>query len=158
MMTFYDIEYLVIYLFLALLFLTGLRPIKHGGKPLFIIDLPMSQAMKGVACVMILTSHWGLKRFGGVTDLGHISKVVWSMSAQIALVWFMFFSGYGMSLKQMEKKDIFDKWKKSCLKVYVPCLFICIVTFILFTFYRIIFLNLLEMLWELTRIYIYCII
>lgn len=131
-----DIEFLIIYLVLFSLFVSGLRK-KHqysGAAPLFVMDLPMSQAMKGIACVMILTSHWGLKRFGGVTDLGYISKVVWSMSAQIALVWFMFFSGYGMSLKQMEKKDIFNKWKKSCLKVYVPCLFICIVTFILFAF------------------------
>lgn len=137
MMTFYDIEYLIIYAVLAFLFLMGLRPKKQkwgGGesKPLFMIDLPMSQAMKGMACVMILTSHWGLKRFGGVNDLGHISKIVWSMSAQIALVWFMFFSGYGMSLKQIEKKDIFGKWKRSCLKVYVPCLFVCIVAFCLF--------------------------
>lgn len=56
-----DIEFLIIYLVLFSLFVSGLRK-KHqysGAAPLFVMDLPMSQAMKGIACVMILTSHWG---------------------------------------------------------------------------------------------------
>lgn len=134
-MDIFDIEYIVIYISLGLLFLCGLRlKEKQSAPPLFVIDLSMSKALKGIACVMILTSHWGLYRFQGIANLGHISKIVWSMAANIALVWFMFFSGYGMSLKKLKKGKLLHEWKRSCIKIYAPCLLVCLATFILYAF------------------------
>lgn len=44
-------------------------------------------------------------------------------TANIGLVWFMFFSGYGLSLKHMEKGEIMGKWWNRFKKVYLPLLF-----------------------------------
>jgi len=92
-----------------------------------IIDLNMSTAMKGIACVMILTSHWGQRRFDVDMPWG-ISRLVWNLSANIALVWFMFFSGYGLSLKTYWREDrLLPIWLKRLMKVYLPLLFCCVI-------------------------------
>ena len=74
------------------------------------IDLNMSKAMKGIACVFILLGHYGQRKAALMPDAGFISKAVWMSTANIGLVWFMFFSGYGLSLKHMEKSEIMRKW------------------------------------------------
>ena len=103
-LTSYDIEYLIIYISLTALFLSSLKKktVERGisGGNSFSVDLTMSNAMKGIACVMILMAHWGQRRFDPNLPWG-ISKIVWEFSANIALCWFMFFSGYGLSLKKI---------------------------------------------------------
>lgn len=86
----------------------------------------MSQALKGIACVFILMGHWGQRKFDMDMPWG-ISKVVWQTTATTALVWFMFFSGYGMSLKQIKSDEYFSKWGKSIKKIFIPCLLTCMV-------------------------------
>lgn len=92
-----------------------------------VIDLNMSNAMKGIACVMILTAHWGQRRFNLDMPWG-VSKLVWKLSADIALVWFMFFSGYGLSIKNIKDDEILIPiWLKRLKKVYFPLLYCCII-------------------------------
>lgn len=101
----YDIEYIIILLILGLLFVFSLSPRKSSGRIfiLFTIDKKMSNAIKGIACVFVLMGHWATMRIVN-NDLhlgGAVSVVVYYLSANIALTWFMFFSGYGMSLKRI---------------------------------------------------------
>lgn len=101
-MTFYDIEYIIIIVVLISVFFIGLksRSIEYDKLYLpFVIDKQMAVALKGLACVLILLGHWGQRKFDVDMPWG-VSKVVWNTTANIGLVWFMFFSGYGMSLKK----------------------------------------------------------
>ena len=121
-----DIENLAILLILSTLFfisLTKNNSASNGGGRLLAIDLNMSQAMKGIACVFILLGHYGQRKAALMPDAGFISKAVWMSTANIGLVWFMFFSGYGLSLKHMEKTEIMGKWWNRLKKVYLPLLF-----------------------------------
>lgn len=86
----------------------------------------MSQALKGIACVFILMGHWGQRKFDMDMPWG-ISKIVWQTTATTALVWFMFFSGYGMSLKRIKQGDYLSLWWKSMKKIFIPCLLTCFV-------------------------------
>lgn len=63
MITQYDIEYLVIFAILGVLFFKGLKPNMGGRFRPFVIDKAMSQALKGIACVFILMGHWGQRKF-----------------------------------------------------------------------------------------------
>lgn len=129
-MTYYDFEYLVIVFSLITLFVCSLSrrtvPFVAGYKKYFVVDLGMSMAMKGIACVMILMSHWGQRRFG--TDLPWgISRIIWGYGANIALSWFMFFSGYGLSLKHWNKDEqLMPIWLKRLKKVYLPLFVSCV--------------------------------
>lgn len=135
MITFSDLEYIVIVLALISLFIISLRKrnedsvntvlsIRSGGGT-SALDVNMTNSMKGLACVMILMSHWGQRRFDVDMPWG-ISKLVWNLFANIALVWFMWSSGYGLSLKKSETQVRIDSlWFKRLKKVYLPCLFAC---------------------------------
>lgn len=126
-----NIEYVIIILVLIVLFVCCLK--KRGNKlsliP-FVVDKNFSVAVKGVACVMILLSHYGKRVFGFDVPIPlSISKVVWWSSANIALVWFMFFSGYGLSLKDYDKDiNISKSWIQRIWKVYKPYLLVIIIT------------------------------
>lgn len=93
----------------------------------------MSQALKGVACIFILMSHWGQRKFDWYMPWG-ISKVVWQTTANIALTWFMFFSGYGMSLKRIKNGECLGKWWQSMKKIFIPCLLTCLVFLVICAF------------------------
>lgn len=96
------------------------------GGGILSIDLNMSNAMKGVACVMILMGHWGTLTFFSDIPWG-ISKFVWLFFCNIALFWFMFFSGYGLSIKKyMNNYSIISLWLKRIKKIYLPLLVTCI--------------------------------
>ena len=120
---------------LTLLFVISLRrkPTRYtGGGTLLTIDLNMSHALKGIACIFILLGHYGQRKSGFMPDAGFISKGVWLMTANVGLVWFMFFSGYGLSLKHMDINEILGKWIKRLKKVYIPLFFICIVSTLIY--------------------------
>ena len=125
MFTQYDIEYLILFAALGILFCAGLKPsAKKGMFQPFVIDQTMSQALKGIACVLILMGHWGQRKFDVDMPWG-VSKVVWQTTATTALVWFMFFSGYGMSLKRIMLGEHLGKWWKSMKKIFLPCVLTC---------------------------------
>lgn len=62
-----------------------------------------------------------------------ISRLIWMFSAHTALTWFMFFSGYGMSLKRIRQGEHLIRWKNSVFKIYLPCLFVNTVAFLLYS-------------------------
>ncbi len=124
-----DIEYGIILLILTLMFIFGMKP--RGQKlpfRAFAIDLDMSTAIKGIACVMILMSHYGKRVFGYDAQLPlGLSKTVFYLGANIALVWFMFFSGYGLSLKSDSKiEKVGNTWLKRVWKIYGPYMLVTI--------------------------------
>ena len=129
-----DIEYGIIIFVLSILFILGLkrREEKIAFVP-FVVDKDFSTAIKGIACVMILLSHYGKRAFGFEVPIPmSISKVVWWSSANIALVWFMFFSGYGLSLKEDGKiMSIGKTWLQRIWKVYRPYIIVVIATSII---------------------------
>ncbi|MBP3470897.1 MAG: acyltransferase family protein [Paraprevotella sp.] len=100
-----------------------------GGKSCLHISFSkdMSVVIKGIACIMILMSHYSTLVLGGGLPRG-ISYYITVYAANIALIWFMFFSGYGLALKDIEKDRIPIELKKRILKVYLPLVFVCLVT------------------------------
>lgn len=100
----------------------------RGGKTLFVIDLQMSYVIKGLACLLILLGHYANMRIS--PNFSVISKIVWMFSSNVALTWFMFFSGYGLSLKK--SLNVKDSWKHSFLKIYLPSLFVGSVAFLMY--------------------------
>lgn len=134
-MTFYDIEYIVVITSLVFMFFISLKPRKIIGDSRlylpFVIDQQMSIALKGMACVFILLGHWGQRKFDIDMPWG-VSKLVWHTTANIGLVWFMFFSGYGMSLKRASMENLAHKWWSRMKKIYVPLLFVSMASVILY--------------------------
>ena len=58
----------------------------------------MNTLLKGIACIMIIMSHYVTMYYGTI----HAHGVVYYTqiyTANIALVWFMYSSGYGLALK-----------------------------------------------------------
>lgn len=133
-MTFYDIEYIIIIVVLISVFFIGLksRSIEYDKLYLpFVIDKQMAVALKGLACVLILLGHWGQRKFDVDMPWG-VSKVVWNTTANIGLVWFMFFSGYGMSLKKGTEEVGLDRWWHRMKKIYVPLFFVSVISVVLY--------------------------
>lgn len=139
-MTITDIEYIGISILLLALFGTGLRPvrkesnIRKGKVPLISVDLNMSIAMKGIACVLVLMGHYATLCLPADLPWG-ISKIFKLFTANIALFWFMFFSGYGLSLKtnnNFSPNEIVHKWGNRIKKIYIPLLITCIITTLLY--------------------------
>lgn len=138
-----DIEYSAILLSFMTLIIIGCKRrdcVVHGRLiDCLIIDKSTSNVLKGIGCVFVLMGHWGTRTLHIDMPWG-VSKVVWMTSANIALFWFMFFSGYGLSLKNYDKKDVFVYWKKRIIKIWGPAFIVCICSvllgFILCQFYE----------------------
>lgn len=98
--SFNDIEFALLLLLAFLLFFFGLkkREVAISGKYSG-IDLLMSAAIKGISCVLILMGHYVTIR-SRVCDISLFSNIIQSTTATIALTLFMFFSGYGLSVKR----------------------------------------------------------
>ena len=69
-----------------------------------------------------------------INDEAIISNIIGMTTANIGLVWFMFFSGYGLSLKEPSDNYILKDLCKRLSKVYFPLLFTCIITFVVYAF------------------------
>lgn len=126
-----DIEYLVLY-FTIMIFVVFSLKRKDYISPVntLCVDKVFSQLMKGIACLFILFGHYGQRKIALFTDVGFITKATWHLTANIGLVWFMFFSGYGLSLANI--KNVFSSWRRRVLKVYLPLLFVSIISLILY--------------------------
>lgn len=138
-----DIEYAIIILLLSVLFVFSLKPDKVNTfkqKQAFLSCLEhgkqMSVLLKGCACVMILMSHYATRVLGGGLPKG-VSYYVAIYAANVALVLFMYISGYGLSKLQTTKNFVsYRAHGNECfsrlIKVYSPLLFICLLHTALF--------------------------
>lgn len=131
-MHFSDIEFILLFVIMAVLFLLGLRKrdgainSKYSG-----IDLPMSAALKGIACVMILMGHYA-SRLNDLGDSTRLTMLVYRTTANVALALFMYFSGYGLSVKMVTGGGYLLVWIRRLKKVYLPLLFTCVIAMIFY--------------------------
>ena len=97
------------------------------------IELQMSTVLKGVACILILLGHYFKKR-NPFIETSLFANLVYYTSTNIALALFMYFSGYGLSLKNKTGEGSYlSSWYKRLKKVYIPLLFTCVIAMILYT-------------------------
>lgn len=81
--------------------------------------------MKAIACVFVLIGHWATNLQNSGVELGVVARVSWYTTANIALCRFMYFSGYGLSLKENSGVAIGHDWWKRLLKIYIPLFVVC---------------------------------
>ena len=138
-----DIEYLIITISLVFLFLTGIKRRQYancdisdfvrGGVIRWLsIDYDFSQSIKGIACVLILMGHYRTYVLPPSDDETLITRIVGMSSANVALFLFMFFSGYGMSLREYEGHDIKQEWFARVKKIYLPLLVTCVLMLVVY--------------------------
>lgn len=124
--TYIDLEYLLIYiiLFCCLIPNCKIRLHKIEAKSLsnLAIDITTSDIMKAIACVFVLMGHWATILQNSGEELGIIAKVSWYTTANIALCWFMYFSGYGLSCKDTNNLKVGHDYWQRVKKVYIPLL------------------------------------
>ena len=106
-MNFNDIELVALFAIMGLSFLLSLKKRESFivGK-LSGIDLTMSAALKGIACVLILMGRFANRKLA-IDDKTTITYLVYLTTANIALSLFMYFSGYGLSLKKPGRGGVF---------------------------------------------------
>lgn len=130
-MSFNDIESLALLAMMGLLFLLGLKRRESVVEGKYTgIDLPMSSVLKGIACVLILMGHFAARKIA-IDDASRITFMVYRTTANIALALFMYFSGYGLSLKK-PSGGYLTTWYKRIKKVYIPMLLTCVVAMVLY--------------------------
>ena len=132
-----DCEYIII---IALLITSILFSLEKKSKTNSTLDIKMSNAIKGIACIAILMAHYYTMRLSPLSDSWSLSKLIGRFAANIALVLFMFLSGYGITIseKKDEKRNLLNLenvLKKRILKVYLPLIFVCLVALIIYTLY-----------------------
>lgn len=127
-----DIEIIIVLLVLLSLFIMGLKRKKGRVGTIntvwvcLTIDKNMSVALKGIACVFVLMGHYGTWLLNTDVNCGIVTTMVTHTTANIALAWFMFFSGYGLSLKLCDKDKIGKVLIKRLEKLYFPLLYVCL--------------------------------
>ena len=137
-----EIEYTIITLFLTIVFFAGLKRRKNycldickfasgGANQWLTIDFSFSQAIKGLACVMILMGHYRTFFLSDSIAL-NITTIVGMSSANIALFFFMFFSGYGLSLKDYNNVNLIREWTKRIKKILYPLFITGIIMLLLY--------------------------
>lgn len=124
-----DVENFIIIMILFAMFVSGIAPLKNYNKVEkgFKFDRNFSGALKGIACVLILTGHYSQMFYGQVH--GCLSWYVAQISANVALVWFMFISGYGLTKSKCNISNHFTACILRCSKVLFPLLFVMLVSF-----------------------------
>lgn len=95
-------------------------------KSLLAIDKTSSDVMKAIACVFVLMGHWATNLQNSGLELGVVARLSKYTTANIALCWFMFFSGYGLSLKDNASIAIGGSWWKRVKKIYLPLFVVCV--------------------------------
>lgn len=136
-----EIEYTIITLLMTIVFLAGLKRrencclnfrkfVTGGANQWLTIDFSFSQAIKGLACVMILMGHYRTFFLPDDDMELDVTTIVGMSSANIALFFFMFFSGYGLSLKDYSNVILMREWIKRIKKILYP-LFITGITMLL---------------------------
>lgn len=137
-MTAADIENIVILLCIFILLLCGAKRrdfsvVRNKSVwSLLLIDKKTSIVIKGIACVFVLMGHYGTWLINSEREVGIITTIVTHTTANIALTWFMFFSGFGLSLKIYENYQFLWSCVKRIRKIYLPLLYVCICASLLY--------------------------
>lgn len=130
-----DIEYCITFLLLIVGLMVGIRKrtsaLKAKSLSMLAIDKIWADVIKSISCVFVLMGHWGTRTLDFNISWG-ISKVVWFTTANIALCWFIFFSGYGLSLKDYSNIKLGQEWWKRAKKIYLPLLLVCACSMIVY--------------------------
>lgn len=130
-------EFLAVYIIIAVLFLLSLKRKEVGHMPrLRFTDLgfgkEMNTLLKGIACIMILMSHYVALSYGHTRTHGIVYYTA-IYPANVALVWFMYSSGYGLSLNPIRGGQYLNVAAQRMIKVYMPLVFVCFLSMILKT-------------------------
>lgn len=129
-----DYEHLLLLIILMALFILGLKKISAKNiQKGFVLDRSFSGALKGMAAVLILMGHYAQMKNG--MDESNIMCMNWVVSwstANIALVWFMFISGYGLTVSKKNITNHLDNAKKRLSKVFNPMLFVFVLSIVLY--------------------------
>lgn len=133
---FSDIEYVILIITCSILFIYSLQKKESIVNDDNIFDIKMSNVIKGIACIFILMAHYYTMQLATLSEVWSISKLVGRFAANIALVWFMFFSGYGITKSELKRACHFNEYlSKRVLKVYIPLIFISTIAVILYFLY-----------------------
>ena len=140
-----ELEYLSLSILLIILVVVGLRKhegtrsipfsnfVYQGPKKWLAIDYDFSQAIKAVSCIMILMGHYRSFVLPEEIRYSFFTNYIGMSSANIALFFFMFFSGYGLSLKIDSCKNLSQVWWNRMKKIYLPLLFTCCVMMVIYS-------------------------
>ncbi|PWJ55900.1 MULTISPECIES: acyltransferase [unclassified Fibrobacter] len=139
-----DYEYIVIFLVILILFIIGLKKkdLKSENRFTFSLDKNISSALKGISCLMILLGHFAQMQLDyTIGDPKSLNSIVSWTLPNIALAWFMFISGYGLTKKNQDPNSL----KKECLsrnlKVFLPMIATFCISLILYVILPIKFNN-----------------
>lgn len=130
-----NIEFCVILMALVFLLFASLRPQKCSLRRAFFVEpltfgRDMSTLLKGIACIFILMSHYVAIYYGTGLPNGALHYVQ-IYAANIALVWFMFCSGYGLTLKNQMGGVKLRDLRSRVLKVFLPLVAVCLLSILL---------------------------
>lgn len=132
-----DIEFSIVVFAFIVLIIFSLRKRRADGSCRFFIEnykhsKDFSMLVKGMACVMILLSHYSARVLGGGLPKG-VTYYVTIYAANLALIFFMFYSGYGISLANANTQGgLRSAWVTRLRKVYFPLLFVCVINTLFF--------------------------
>lgn len=129
-----DYEHIAILLVLTILFIIGLKKLPQKKQCQgFVLDRDFSGALKGIGAVMILMGHFAVMQIGySEGDPKSINWIVSWSTANIALVWFMFISGYGLTVSKKTITNHFITGAIRISKVFLPMLFVFVVSLLLY--------------------------
>ena len=126
-----DYEHLLVIVTVIVLFCLGLeRKINNPtiNPQRWILGKDFSNVLKGVGCILVMIGHFG-KHMHGVHESGlWLGNLVYMTAPNIGLVWFMFISGYGLtvSYNKNREQNIVDQAKNRLEKIFKPLLLVTI--------------------------------
>lgn len=109
-----DLEFGLILTLIFALFIKGLKK-KEEPEVFFSLDKSMSVGLKGISCILILIAHfYNMYHWNDNHSISwlHLSKICGNLGANIALVIFMFISGYGLSKSHYKNETFMNFLKK----------------------------------------------
>ena len=126
-----DLEIVVIILILTALFFMGLTPRECNDSSRWTIDKNYSSLLKAFGCIFVLIGHYEANVHLNSGDITKFGGIVYCTTANIGLVWFMFISGYGLSVSQ-KSNSLLPQTINRLQKVYLPLLFVSVLTILLY--------------------------
>lgn len=127
-----DYEHILVLFVLTLLFVVSLKKRSDNIDRLY-LDKSYTQVLRGIACVFILMGHYESSvHFGLDYYPKGIGWFVRETTANIALAWFMFISGYGLTVSKSNIQHHLIACIKRCGKVFLPMFYVLMFSFVLY--------------------------
>ena len=126
-----DLEIVVIIIVLIALFFMGMTHIEHKEADRWSIDKNYSSLLKALGCVFVLIGHYEANVHLNSGDMTKFGGIIYCTTANIGLVWFMFISGYGLSVSHNSNR-IVPQTVNRLQKVYLPLLFVSVLALCLY--------------------------